>query len=61
MCVGFPSVVKCFIDYGVSQKTCLDPWLLDVSGRCPVCQRQVELPDLQRKGKKERRNNRRTP
>jgi hypothetical protein len=23
------------------QKTCVDPWLLDVSGRCPVCQRPV--------------------
>jgi len=22
-------------------KTCVDPWLLDVSGRCPVCQRPV--------------------
>lgn len=26
------------------QKTCLDPWLTDVSGRCPVCQRPVEIP-----------------
>jgi len=25
----------------VLQKTCVDPWLLDVSGRCPVCQRPV--------------------
>jgi hypothetical protein len=23
------------------KKTCVDPWLLDVSGRCPVCQRPV--------------------
>ena len=30
----------------VLQKTCVDPWLLDVSGRCPVCQRPVrEQPD----------------
>ncbi|KAJ7188255.1 hypothetical protein C8R46DRAFT_879254 [Mycena filopes] len=28
----------------VFHKTCLDPWLTDVSGRCPVCQRAVELP-----------------
>ncbi|KAJ7647326.1 hypothetical protein FB45DRAFT_998488 [Roridomyces roridus] len=28
----------------VFHKTCLDPWLCDVSGRCPVCQRAVELP-----------------
>ncbi|KAH9993943.1 hypothetical protein BJV77DRAFT_961606 [Russula vinacea] len=25
----------------VFHKTCVDPWLLDVSGRCPVCQRPV--------------------
>jgi len=24
------------------QKTCIDPWLTDVSGRCPVCQRAVD-------------------
>ena len=24
------------------QKTCIDPWLTDVSGRCPVCQRPVD-------------------
>jgi hypothetical protein len=29
----------------VFHKTCLDPWLVDVSGRCPVCQRPVELPE----------------
>ncbi|KAJ7703188.1 hypothetical protein B0H17DRAFT_1042128 [Mycena rosella] len=28
----------------VFHKTCLDPWLTDVSGRCPICQRAVELP-----------------
>jgi hypothetical protein len=27
------------------QKTCLDPWLTGVSGRCPVCQRPVEVQD----------------
>ncbi|OBZ69328.1 hypothetical protein A0H81_10940 [Grifola frondosa] len=26
-------------------KTCIDPWLVGVSGRCPYCQRQVEIPD----------------
>ncbi|KAF9531633.1 hypothetical protein CPB83DRAFT_868000 [Crepidotus variabilis] len=25
-------------------KTCVDPWLTDVSGRCPVCQRPVVEP-----------------
>jgi len=25
----------------VFHKTCVDPWLLDVSGRCPVCQRPI--------------------
>ncbi|KAG6825075.1 hypothetical protein H0H92_004938 [Tricholoma furcatifolium] len=28
----------------VFHKSCLDPWLLDISGRCPVCQREVEIP-----------------
>ncbi|KAJ7262165.1 hypothetical protein B0H12DRAFT_1217556 [Mycena haematopus] len=37
----------------VFHKTCLDPWLTDVSGRCPVCQRAVELPA--KRSKKERR------
>ncbi|ELU42996.1 zf-rbx1 domain-containing protein [Rhizoctonia solani AG-1 IA] len=27
-------------------KECLDPWLVDVSGRCPTCQRPVEEGDL---------------
>ncbi|EKM54470.1 uncharacterized protein PHACADRAFT_258332 [Phanerochaete carnosa HHB-10118-sp] len=27
----------------VFHKTCVDPWLIDVSGRCPVCQRPVEI------------------
>lgn len=35
----------------LNQKTCLDPWLTDVSGRCPVCQRAVELPNPQKKKK----------
>ncbi|KAJ7346628.1 hypothetical protein DFH08DRAFT_700878 [Mycena albidolilacea] len=37
----------------VFHKTCLDPWLTDVSGRCPVCQKAVELPA--KPGKKQRR------
>ncbi|KAK7057185.1 RING-type domain-containing protein [Favolaschia claudopus] len=37
----------------VFHKTCLDPWLTDVSGRCPVCQRPVELPV--KRNKKQRR------
>ncbi|KIJ49405.1 hypothetical protein M422DRAFT_59190 [Sphaerobolus stellatus SS14] len=27
----------------VFHKTCIDPWLTEVSGRCPVCQRPVEV------------------
>jgi len=38
----------------VFHKTCLDPWLTDVSGRCPVCQRAVEFPEF-KKPRKERR------
>ncbi|KAF8444745.1 hypothetical protein L210DRAFT_3731949 [Boletus edulis BED1] len=29
----------------VFHKTCIDPWLTDVSGRCPVCQRRVEIDE----------------
>ncbi|KAF5370854.1 hypothetical protein D9758_001798 [Tetrapyrgos nigripes] len=36
----------------VFHKTCLDPWLIDVSGRCPTCQRPVEFPEPQKKTKK---------
>jgi len=38
----------------VFHKTCLDPWLVDVSGRCPVCQRAVEIPEPGRKKKRSR-------
>jgi len=38
----------------VFHKTCLDPWLTDVSGRCPVCQRAVELSE-EKNHRKERR------
>ncbi|KAG2146486.1 uncharacterized protein EDB93DRAFT_478325 [Suillus bovinus] len=31
----------------VFHKTCIDPWLIDVSGRCPVCQRPVELDETE--------------
>ncbi|KAJ1305715.1 hypothetical protein OPQ81_010450 [Rhizoctonia solani] len=42
----------------VFHKECLDPWLVDVSGRCPTCQRPIEEGDLEPEegGKK---NNRR--
>lgn len=40
----------------VFHKTCIDPWLTDVSGRCPVCQRPVELDDTE--AKKSRRGRR---
>ncbi|KAL1746563.1 hypothetical protein HDZ31DRAFT_33863 [Schizophyllum fasciatum] len=40
----------------VFHQTCLDPWLIDVSGRCPVCQRPVEIPEPPAK---ERRRGRR--
>jgi len=39
----------------VFHKTCLDPWLTGVSGRCPVCQRPVEVQDS---GAKKQRNTR---
>ncbi|KAG7098543.1 hypothetical protein E1B28_000479 [Marasmius oreades] len=35
----------------VFHKTCLDPWLIDVSGRCPVCQRRVEVSESKKKKK----------
>lgn len=33
-------------------QTCLDPWLKDVSGRCPVCQRKVDIEELEKLSKK---------
>lgn len=39
----------------VFHKTCIDPWLTDVSGRCPVCQRPVELDDMDPKKSRRRR------
>lgn len=38
-----------------TQKVCVDPWLIDVSGRCPVCQRPVQLEDVEPKKSKRRR------
>lgn len=35
-------------------QTCLDPWLKDVSGRCPVCQKKVDIEELERLSKKGR-------
>ncbi|CAE6522171.1 unnamed protein product [Rhizoctonia solani] len=45
----------------VFHKECLDPWLVDVSGRCPTCQRPVEEGDLdpEEGGKKNKRRWRR--
>ena len=37
------------------QKTCIDPWLTDVSGRCPVCQRRVEIDEEPPKKSRRRR------
>ncbi|KAI0358484.1 hypothetical protein OH77DRAFT_1420876 [Trametes cingulata] len=36
-------------------QTCVDPWLTDVSGRCPTCQRPVEIPEPSKKAKRRRR------
>ncbi|KAJ3866591.1 hypothetical protein EV359DRAFT_36342 [Lentinula novae-zelandiae] len=33
----------------VFHKICLDPWLTGISGQCPVCQRQVEIPERETK------------
>ena len=30
---------------------CIDPWLSDVSGRCPVCQKPVDIEELERLSK----------
>jgi len=39
----------------VFHKTCIDPWLTDVSGRCPVCQRPVEIGDELKKSRRRQR------
>ncbi|KAH9949573.1 hypothetical protein B0H21DRAFT_727475 [Amylocystis lapponica] len=39
----------------VFHKTCVDPWLTDVSGRCPICQRPVEVKPPPKKKDKSRR------
>ncbi|KAI0329402.1 hypothetical protein GY45DRAFT_868121 [Cubamyces sp. BRFM 1775] len=36
-------------------QTCVDPWLTEVSGRCPTCQRPVEIPQPSKKGKRRQR------
>lgn len=30
-------------------QTCVDPWLTNVSGRCPVCQQAIEVPEKEKK------------
>ncbi|TDL24127.1 hypothetical protein BD410DRAFT_786214 [Rickenella mellea] len=42
----------------VFHKTCLDPWLTNVSGRCPTCQRAVVLPPESGKSKRRGRGTR---
>ncbi|KAG9103291.1 hypothetical protein FRC06_011483 [Ceratobasidium sp. 370] len=45
----------------VFHRDCLDPWLVDVSGRCPTCQRPVEEEDLDPEaGSNKKRKSRRT-
>ncbi|KAI0031727.1 hypothetical protein K488DRAFT_78889 [Vararia minispora EC-137] len=39
----------------VFHQTCLDPWLLRMSGRCPTCQRPVEFPPEVETGRRRRR------
>ncbi|KAI0743575.1 hypothetical protein C8Q80DRAFT_1182088 [Daedaleopsis nitida] len=39
----------------VFHQTCVDPWLTDVSGRCPICQRPVEVPQTGKKSKRRQR------
>ncbi|KZV88057.1 hypothetical protein EXIGLDRAFT_185067 [Exidia glandulosa HHB12029] len=39
----------------VFHKTCLDPWLVDVSGRCPTCQQRVDIPEDDRPRRRRRR------
>ncbi|KAG2015559.1 RING-7 protein [Coprinopsis cinerea AmutBmut pab1-1] len=38
----------------VFHQTCLDPWLTDVSGRCPVCQRPVDVSELKKRKRRHR-------
>ncbi|KAH0827967.1 hypothetical protein J3R83DRAFT_3605 [Lanmaoa asiatica] len=40
----------------VFHKTCIDPWLTDVSGRCPVCQRRVEIEEPPKKSRRRQPN-----
>ncbi|GJJ06519.1 hypothetical protein Clacol_000711 [Clathrus columnatus] len=39
----------------VFHKTCIDPWLTGVSGRCPVCQKPVEIKES-KKSKRQRQD-----
>lgn len=40
----------------VFHKTCLDPWLVDVSGRCPTCQQPVDISEDEPPQRRQRRN-----
>ncbi|KAI6046082.1 hypothetical protein EDC04DRAFT_2558531 [Pisolithus marmoratus] len=52
---GGPQPLRLLACGHVFHKTCIDPWLIDVSGRCPVCQRPVEIDDVEAKKTKRRR------
>lgn len=40
----------------VFHKTCVDPWLVDVSGRCPTCQQRVDIPEPNERSGRRRRS-----
>ncbi|KAF8530386.1 hypothetical protein BU17DRAFT_36193 [Hysterangium stoloniferum] len=40
----------------VFHKTCVDPWLIEVSGRCPVCQKPVEVKEPPKSRRSRRRD-----
>ncbi|KAL4255009.1 hypothetical protein ABKN59_003933 [Abortiporus biennis] len=43
----------------VFHQSCVDPWLTGQSGRCPTCQRPVEVPNSKQNKKNSRNQNRR--
>ncbi|EGO00048.1 hypothetical protein SERLA73DRAFT_180442 [Serpula lacrymans var. lacrymans S7.3] len=48
-----PSPLRLLACGHVFHQPCIDPWLTEVSGRCPICQRPVEIEEP--KAKKSRR------